>query len=246
MITFNLSAVIYTFDVVPTVTKDAAPYVAGEIFLSGDICLNQTTTEDDVWFPIIANPSSNGLKYSLKDSETNMAAGKKAVVYKSAENAIVFDGTKRKMKIEGLNIGDVIYMSIGSKGSAAHTFTVTGADANASNPALAAKGDAYVYSDWYFTATATEAIFEVATGGSIIKIIKTGADATGINVTMADQGIIFTGSEIINTKNIEVEVYNMLGKKILNSTSSISTKNFEKGIYFVRQAGTNNVLKFMI
>ncbi len=251
LVTLNLSAVVYTFDVTPTVVKTAAPYAAGDVFTSGsDICLNQTTTTtDDVWFPIIANPSSDGLSYSYKDSESNMTAGKKAVVYKASASAIVFDGTQRKMKISGLTVGDRIYMSIGSKGSTPHTFNVTGATADANNPALPAKDGDYVFSNWYFTATATEAIFEVATGGSIINMIKTANDVTNAtNVTnpLADKGISYNGSEITNTKGLEIEVYSALGKRIMTSTSSISTNSFQKGMYIVRLAGSNNVLKIMI
>lgn len=64
--------------------------------------------------------------------------------------------------------------------------------------------------------------------------------------TLSDKGIAFNGKEITNANHETIEVYNMLGKKILTSSSTVSTKSFEKGIYFVRQAGTNNVLKFII
>ena len=246
IIAINLNAKVFTFDIVPTVTKSAAPYAAGDIFLSGDICLNQTTIADDVWFPIPANPNSDGLSYSYKDSEANMTAGKKAGLYKATENAFVFDGTKRKLKLSGLSIGDKILFSIGSKGSTAHTFTVTGATADPTNPALSPKGDVYQYTDWNYTATATEAIFEVATGGCIIKFIKTKDDVTtAIASTFANRGISINRNEIRNTNNSRIEIYNVLGKSILTSTQDLNIEKFEKGIYVVRAEGVKGALKFV-
>lgn len=63
---------------------------------------------------------------------------------------------------------------------------------------------------------------------------------------LSDKGITFNGSEITNTKGLEVEVYNALGKRITSSKSSIATNNFQKGMYIVRIAGTSDVLKIMI
>ncbi len=247
VVALNLSATVYTFDVRPTVTKTASPYAVGDVFLSGsDICLNATTsTNDDVWYPIFANPSSNGLSYSYKDNETNISSGKKAIVYKASENAFVFDGSNRKMKISGLTVGDRIYMSIGSKGSTPHTFSVTGATADASNPALSAKGENYSYSNWYYTATATDVIFVVSAGGSIIQTIKTGADVTSsVNPVLADKGISYNGNEIVNRDKIAIEIYDVLGKRVAASNNNISVTNYDKGVYFVRVAGSKETLKF--
>lgn len=69
---------------------------------------------------------------------------------------------------------------------------------------------------------------------------------TSVKQVLSDKGITFNGSEISNTKNVALEVYNVLGKKIANSTTSISTKNFLKGVYVVRIAGSDNAMKINI
>jgi len=70
--------------------------------------------------------------------------------------------------------------------------------------------------------------------------------ASSVPSILSDKGITFNGSEITNTKGLEIEVYNALGKRITSSISSIPTNNFQKGMYIVRIAGTSDVLKIMI
>jgi hypothetical protein len=101
----------------------------------------------------------------------------------------------------------------------------------------------FVY--WKYTATATEAIFYVETGGCIINSIKTGPDAiTGVNQVFSENSIFYNGSQIINENNLPLEVYNVLGKLIAKSNATINTNNFEKGIYMVRAQGVQDALKF--
>lgn len=244
---FNLCATVYTFDLTPTVTKTSAPYAAGDVFSNGsEICLNATTSStEDAWFPIFANPSNDGLSYSYKDNESNIQNGKKAIVYKASEQAIVLDGSKRKMKISGLNVGDKIYMNIGSKGGTAHTFSVTGATAEASNAALTPKDGNYSYVDWYYTATEKEVIFEVSAGGCIIKTIKTGSDVlAGLGSPLSDKGIFFNGHEIVNEQHLPIEVYDVLGKRVAASNNNIALNDLKEGIYMVRATGVKGTIKF--
>jgi hypothetical protein len=70
--------------------------------------------------------------------------------------------------------------------------------------------------------------------------------STGINQVMSDLGISFNGTEVVNTKGLNIEVYSVLGKKVAASKTSISTSNLQKGIYIVRAAGLNGSLKFSI
>ena len=69
---------------------------------------------------------------------------------------------------------------------------------------------------------------------------------TVVKAVLADKGVSFNGSEVVNTKGLEIEVYNMLGKKVATSKTNIATTNFQKGIYVVRVTGTNDSLKFSI
>jgi len=246
-------ATSYVFNIVPVPTATAAPYPLSSIYLSGsDTVVNVTTILEDNFVPFSYTATNvtagAALTFSYKDSQTNADAGKKGLLYKRSERAFIFDGSNRKLKISGLTNGDLIVFSIGSKGSTAHTFTVTGATADASNPALAVKPSiGYAYSTWKYTATTTEAIF-VASGGCIINSIKTGTDAvtTALNPVLSDKGVSFNGTEILNPKGLSLEIYNVLGKKVASSTTSISTSNFQKGVYIVRAAGLNDSLKIFI
>lgn len=252
-VSLNAGATIYVFDVIPTPTATAAPYPLSCIYgTSPDFIYNVTTLADDnfISFAYTATNVTPGaaLTFSYKDSQASADAGKKGLAFKNSEKAFIFDGTKRKLKVSGLTIGDAIQFSIGSKGSTAHTFTVTGATASTGNPALTAKpADSYVYVTWNYTATATEAIFEVATGGCIVNSIRTGTDIlTGTKSVLADKGVSLSGNEIVNSQKQSLEVYNVLGKKVISSNENVSLKDFQKGIYIVRVAGSNDALKFSI
>lgn len=250
-ITVMSSASDFVFNKTPNPTVAASPYTAGCIYVNGsDTVINATTNSvTDVFVPIlctILNPTAGQeLSLSSKETDANIASGKKALVFKGGSRAIILDGTKRKLKISGLTIGESILFSIGSKGSTAHTFTPTGATADVNNPVLGVKGDNYVFVNWKYTATATEAIFYVETGGCIINSIKTGSDAiTGVNQVFSENSIFYNGSQIINENNLPFEVYNVLGKLIAKSNTTINTNNFEKGIYMVRAQGVQDAFKF--
>lgn len=70
--------------------------------------------------------------------------------------------------------------------------------------------------------------------------------STSINTILADKGVSFNGTEILNSKGLAIEVYNIIGKKVASSMTSISTSNFQKGIYVVRVSGSNDSLKICI
>ncbi len=67
-----------------------------------------------------------------------------------------------------------------------------------------------------------------------------------VNQVLSDKGVSFNGTEILNTKGLYIEVYNMLGKKVAASKTTISTTNYQKGVYVVRAAGSNDSLKIII
>jgi hypothetical protein len=67
-----------------------------------------------------------------------------------------------------------------------------------------------------------------------------------INQVLSDKGVSYNGTEIVNSKGLSLEVYNVLGKKVASSITSISTSNFQKGVYIVRAAGINSSLKICI
>jgi hypothetical protein len=67
---------------------------------------------------------------------------------------------------------------------------------------------------------------------------------SSVKSVLADKGVTFNGKEVLNNNNLSLEVYNVLGKRVMNSTGNISVESLQKGVYFVRAAGVNDVLKF--
>jgi len=67
-----------------------------------------------------------------------------------------------------------------------------------------------------------------------------------LNPVLSDKGVSFNGSEIVNNQGLNIEVYNVIGKKVATSKTSISTANFQKGVYVVRATGFNDSLKIII
>lgn len=74
--------------------------------------------------------------------------------------------------------------------------------------------------------------------------------ATGVVASLKDvfikNGVKITKSEIQNANNVELEVYNITGKKVTSSKENINLTNFSKGVYIVRIAGTGETQKFTI
>lgn len=77
-------------------------------------------------------------------------------------------------------------------------------------------------------------------------ISATNVAATAVNQVLSDKGVSFNGTEITNSKGLALEVYNVLGKRVASSMTSIPTTNFQKGVYIVRAAGSIDSLKICI
>lgn len=56
-------------------------------------------------------------------------------------------------------------------------------------------------------------------------------------------GVSINGSIIMNENNTRIELYNILGNKVAETTSNLSMERFGRGIYFVKAAGSKEVLK---
>jgi len=68
----------------------------------------------------------------------------------------------------------------------------------------------------------------------------------GVKQVLSDKGVSFNGTEILNNNGLSLEVYNVLGKKVATSMTSIPTAHFQKGVYIVRISGMNDSLKISI
>ena len=70
--------------------------------------------------------------------------------------------------------------------------------------------------------------------------------ASAVNQVLADKGVSFNGTEIVNTQGLDIEVYSALGKRVAVSKTNISTANFQKGVYVVRASGSTDSMKIII
>jgi len=98
----------------------------------------------------------------------------------------------------------------------------------------------------YTGGAATLYLYSVSSGVNIYLLDVSSAIATSVNKVLVNEGVAYNGKEISNTKSLALEVYTILGKKVASSRTSISTSNFQKGVYIVRIAGLNDAMKFCI
>lgn len=100
----------------------------------------------------------------------------------------------------------------------------------------------------YTGAAATLYLYSPSSGVNIYYLEVTSYSGVPSNIKelMINKGITVTNNEIRNTNKASLEVFSVLGKKIMTTTENIQLKGMQKGIYFVRIAGTNQSLKFSI
>lgn len=68
--------------------------------------------------------------------------------------------------------------------------------------------------------------------------------SASVNKPLADKAIKFDGKQLLNTQGVNIEVYNLLGKKVATSNTNIATAKLGKGVFFVRTSDGKEVLKF--
>lgn len=81
---------------------------------------------------------------------------------------------------------------------------------------------------------------------SATNVVTNALKSTSTNNTFKNNEVYFNGTEIVNSKNIALEVFNVLGKRVLTSSSNISTRELSQGIYIIRAEGSKEVLKIKI
>ncbi len=67
---------------------------------------------------------------------------------------------------------------------------------------------------------------------------------TSVPAVLADKGVFFNGTEVLNPNKLTLEVYNVLGKRVAVTNTNISVSKLEKGVYFVRTPDAKGALKF--
>ena len=134
-----------------------------------------------------------------------------------------------------------------SSSSATRTLIVVNADQSVIDSVVNISGTAastYTYN--YTGSASTIYLYSRASGINYYYLSATNVVLAGVNQILNDKGIAYNGSEITNKNALQLDVYNVLGKKVASANTAISTSNFAKGIYIVRVAGVSGSLKFSI
>ena len=166
---------------------------------------------------------------------------------------IQMDGNQRDITFNNVTPGTQITISVASKGATGAQFVdsdkgtaFTGAIAASTQAgvgtALPAKDGDYVYTDIVMTATASTVIVRETAAGYVLSKIVIGA-GSGINETMAQNGVYYNGSEIVNANGKNISVYNVLGKMVASNCGNINMSSFANGVYVVRVEGVKGAMK---
>jgi len=148
------------------------------------------------------------------------------------------------------NVSGASTINIGmmsSSSSATRTLIIVNSDQSVIDSIVSISGTAaatYTYN--YTGAASTVYLYSRASGINYYYVSATNVVLSGVNQVLADKGISYNGTEISNTNGLDIEVYNVVGKKVAASKTSIQTAGLSKGIYVVRAAGINETLKFRI
>jgi hypothetical protein len=136
---------------------------------------------------------------------------------------------------------------ISSSSSATRTLIVVNADQSILDSIVNISGTAAATYTYNYTGSAsTIYLYSRASGINYYYVSATNVVLTGVNQVLSDKGISYNGSEISNKNGLELEVYNVIGKKVASSKTAIPTVNLQKGVYVVRAVGTSATLKFSI
>lgn len=189
--------------------------------------------------------SSGGTAYSFSNKFLLNGAG-----YSGATNTdaapLVNMPTARYASFQ-VSGSSTIYMIgvTGSNGSARNMFVTDGTNfVGAVN--FPSSNAALVEGTVTYTGSATTLYVFGNASVALYYMSATNVLLAGVNQILSDKGIIYNGSVISNKNGLEVEVYNILGKKVVSAKTDISTTGLAKGIYVVRAKGINETLKISI
>ena len=86
-------------------------------------------------------------------------------------------------------------------------------------------------------------LYRLSATNVVTNALKT---ATSTNDVFKNREIYFNGNEIVNSNNIAIEVFNVLGKRVLSTSTSVSVRELSQGIYIIRAEGSKEVLKIKL
>lgn len=256
MSTFALNAHVWNLggDATLALTSPAFPLSAG--------IGNGTGTEGNPVFPVIiydlaiTGISGNTNMGAVNPSEKSF--GTYTFPNRFQFNGAGYSGAANTDETPTVNMPTQRYLSINVSGnSTIYVIGITGSSSS-NRKLFVTDGTNFIGSvDFLASSSLSDGTIMYTGGAATLYVFCNAAcnltylSATNVVVSevqqiFSDKGVTFNGSKISNSKNASLEVYNILGKKVVSSTTSISTKNFSKGIYVVRIAGSNHAMKISI
>ncbi len=186
----------------------------------------------------------NGGGYpSAADTQTTPASGDPAVDY--------FTPTQRYLTIKVDGPGTIKIQGVtGSSSSTRRLFITNGvsligtmvfpAGSAISEETVVYSGDAAIL---YLYCNAAINLYNIEATSAVT---HTSLPSSAVQNLLISKGILFNGKEIINNNNLNIDVYNVLGKLVASSNANINTSNLSRGVYLVRPEGVNEVLKISV
>ncbi len=135
---------------------------------------------------------------------------------------------------------------ISSNSSSVRTLIIVNADQSVVDSIPNVIGSSAATYTYNYTGKASKLYLYSRSSGINFYYLSATNVVTSVRNILASKGVSFDGTEIINSKSLPIEVYNLLGKKMVSANTSISTKNFQRGIYIVRVKGADDALKICL
>jgi hypothetical protein len=67
---------------------------------------------------------------------------------------------------------------------------------------------------------------------------------SSVNNVFADKGIFFNGKVVENSKQLSMEIFDVVGKKLGTTNQNFNMQNLPNGIYMVKAEGVDGAMKF--
>jgi hypothetical protein len=155
--------------------------------------------------------------------------------------------TTRYLSINVTGNSEVKFGMISSNSTSTRTLIIVNEGETVLDSIVNIGGSSAITYTYNYNGPATKLYFYSRSSGiNYYYVSATNVIISGTNNALLKRDISFNGKEILNNKNLNVEVYNVLGKLVASSNTNISTSNFPKGVYLIRPEGINDVLKISI
>lgn len=200
---------------------------------------------DGVAGPAISYTSPDYMTFTVKGVNFRYKnSSNKSNIIKSGTTFLQTDGKNVEIMLTGLTVGDKILLNVSAKGGTNSVFAVTGGTVNSPADATSTGVSNAAYVDVEITADAADVTIKETAGGYRIKTLTlTKASTSSVKTSFAEKGIQLKGSVLSNDNNMALKVFNVLGKQVEKSNTSIDMAKLPKGIYLVYAQGLDEAMK---